>query len=100
MGKDPQTYAVIGAAMEVHRELGGGFLEAVYKDALAVELDRSQIPLERALVTNFAPPSLEYKRLVLSAEKICDNPVTLRVNRRSTPWPRSSISPTHAHVPR
>jgi GxxExxY protein len=50
------TATVIGAAMEVHKLLGSGFLESVYERALALELTARQIPLERQV-----PVTVMYK---------------------------------------
>jgi GxxExxY protein len=53
---DLLAHEVIGAAIEVHRILGPGYLESVYEAALAVELSLRSIAFERQ-----APIFLEYK---------------------------------------
>ena len=41
-----EVYAIVGAAIEVHRVLGPGFLEAVYQEAFEIELECRLIPFE------------------------------------------------------
>ena len=42
-----KSYQLIGKCMEVHNNLGAGFLEIVYKDALELEFKIANIPYER-----------------------------------------------------
>ena len=44
MQKDPRTHKIIGAAMEVHNEMGPGYLEAVYQECLEIEFELQNIP--------------------------------------------------------
>jgi GxxExxY protein len=73
-----ESYKIIGAAMEVHRELGSGFLEAVYQEALALEFIRKDIPFKQE-----AKLEISYKEQTLSkyyeADFICYNKIILEI---------------------
>ncbi len=56
-----EVYAVVGAAMAVYNELGPGFLEAVYHEALEIELRLREIPF-----VSHAPLTVSYKGVRLA----------------------------------
>jgi len=55
-----ESYRIIGACMEVHRELGFGFKEIIYKDALEIEFKNLEIPYQREKLYK-----IEYKGIIL-----------------------------------
>jgi GxxExxY protein len=83
---DPRTYAIIGAALEVHRVLGTGFLELLYKDALEIELAKREIPYRRELSCNITykghPLRGDYK-----IDFVCYEQIVLEIKARSATSP-------------
>jgi GxxExxY protein len=85
-GDDPRTYQIIGAAMEVHRVLGVGFLELFYKDALKIEFAARAIPFKPEVLCN-----VEYKGQRLRGDYkmdfVCFDEVVIEVKARSNVGP-------------
>lgn len=77
-----ESFAIIGAAMEVHRTLGCGFVEPVYQEALAIELSKRNIPFEREKEL-----TIEYKGNKLSktfrADFICYDNIIMELKATS-----------------
>jgi len=75
---DPRTFVIIGAAMEVHKQLGCGFLEAVYQEALSIEFSKRNI-----LFTREVRLPIRYKGQLLAtvycADFICFNSVVIEL---------------------
>lgn len=62
-----ESYEIVGACMEVHKQLGRGFLEIVYKDALTYEFQLRNIPFEREKKYN-----VPYKDIILNSYYFAD----------------------------
>ena len=76
-----EVYSIIGAAIEVHRELGPGFLEAVYQEAMELELQTRNIPFEvqktltimykeHRLKKEYTPDLLCYEQIIVDLKAI------------------------------
>jgi GxxExxY protein len=78
--RDPRTHGIIGAAMEVHKQLGCGFLEPVYQEALAIEFAKRGIPFCREVKL-----SVFYKEVRLNTpyrvDFICIREVAVELRR-------------------
>jgi len=79
---EKETYLIIGAAMEVHKELRNGFLEAVYQEALEKEFLEKCIPYKREV-----PLKIYYKNKQLNkfyiADFICYNEIIIEIKATS-----------------
>ena len=62
-----ESYDITGCLLDVHRELGCGFLEAVYQEALAIEFNKAGIPFKREV-----PLQIKYKETLLTKEYVAD----------------------------
>jgi GxxExxY protein len=62
-----EVFEIVGAAMEVHRVLGPGFLEAVYQEAMEIEIASRNIPFVSQQVLR-----IQYKQHTLKKEYIAD----------------------------
>jgi GxxExxY protein len=62
-----EFYKIIGICMEVHRLLGRGFLEIIYKDALEYEFNKNNIPFERE-----KEYKIPYKEIILQHKYYAD----------------------------
>lgn len=62
-----EVYAVVGAAIEVHKVLGFGFLEPVYQEAMEIELELRNVPYQAQV-----PLTVLYKGQLLSKRYVAD----------------------------
>ena len=81
MTKEPMTFEIIGAAMDVHRVIGCGFTEKVYQDALEKEFLLCGIPYEREvrmrvtykgeeLDSEFVPDFVCYDKVIVELKAV------------------------------
>ena len=75
---EEETYKVIGACMKVHRNLGSGFLESVYQEALEKEFGSQQIEFQRQLKLRLMYDGQTMKKYFV-ADFVCYEKILLEI---------------------
>lgn len=81
MGKylyEDLTYRIIGCAIEVHKYLGPGFLEAVYEDALCYELKVQRMLFERQVYLDVRYKDITFEKR-FKADIIVDGKILIEL---------------------
>ncbi len=92
---DELTEKIIGAAIEVHRELGPGLLESIYEEALCYEFDLQEIKYQRQV-----PADIIYKGKVIKGQKIdllVENEVVVEIKSLSK-MPEVALAQTLSYL--
>ena len=76
------SYRLIGVCMEVHSELGNGFLEPVYQEALEIALNENKIPYEREKELTISFRGRELKKKYI-ADFICFGKIIIELKALS-----------------
>ena len=77
-----ESFKIIGAAMEVHKELGAGFHESVYQEAFELELQKQEIPNEREALLNIYYKGQKLKKRY-SADFVCYDRIVVELKALS-----------------
>lgn len=83
-----ETYQIIGAAMEVHKTLGQGFLESVYQEAMEIEMKQRNIPFESQSRIKIQYKDVQMEHYFI-ADFVCYNKIIVELKSVS------SILPEH-----
>jgi GxxExxY protein len=92
---DELTERIIGAAIEVHQELGPGLLESIYEEALCYEFELRGIKYERQV-----PADIVYKGRVIKGQRLdllAEKEVVIEIKSFSRP-PDTVLSQTISYL--
>ncbi len=77
-----ESYAIVGACFEVYKEMGCGFLESVYEECLAIELELQRIPFREQVELPLVYKQRQLKK-AFQPDFVCFDKVVVEIKAAS-----------------